>query len=132
MWNFDDPKEFVLIHHFHISAIHTWGDKDKDKREKIRRSALRNFPRGPFDYEWYGFRIKVKRGVLGRDLDIENVPKLIIDTFSGEQIDRDNSIYNQMRIYPDDTLKYVRAIQVEGDFTYDEDNTEVWVFGKKK
>jgi len=130
--NLDDKEKFTLIHHFRIPAIYTWGDRDVDKREEIRRIALKYFPTGPYDFEWYGFRIKVKRKVHGRDLDLENVPKLIIDAFSGWQIDRDRSTYPKVEIYKDDHLRWVRVIQIEGEFTRDEENTEVWVFGRKK
>jgi len=132
MSNLDDAERFTLIHHFRIPAIYTWGDRDIDKREEIRRIALKNFPARPFDYEYYGFRIKVKKKKFGRDFDLENVPKLIIDAFSGWQIDRDRSAYRQVEIYKDDTMRWVRAVQIEGGFTNDKDNTEVWIFGKNK
>ena len=127
---FDDSEKFSLIHHFHIPAVYTWGDRDKDKREEIRRSAFKDFPAAPFDYAWYGFRIKVLRNKTARDLDLENVPKLIIDAFSGSQIDLDRSSHPELEIYRDNHLKWVRAIQVEGQFTNGKDSTEVWIFGK--
>lgn len=129
MYNFDDSKQFVLIHHFNIPAIYTWGDKDRDKREKIRRNALKNFKKKRF--KWYGFRIKVERSMFKRPMDIENVPKLIIDAFSSKQIDDDKSRYPKVRLYPDDIFKHVRAIQIEGKFSDNGDNVEVWIFGKK-
>jgi len=129
MHNFDDSKEFELVHHFNIPAIYTWGDNDRAKREKIRRNALKDFQTKRF--KWYGFRIKVQRSMLGRPLDIENVPKLIIDAFSGEQTDKDKSSYPMVRLYPDDVLEYVRAVQIEGKFSDNRNHTEVWIFGKK-
>lgn len=131
MLDFDNTREFKLVHHFHVSDIYTWGNRDVDRREEIRRSALKNFPKGPFNYEWYAFRITVRRNVSGRDLDLENVPKLIIDAFSGRQINRDRSEYPEVEIYKDDTIRWVRAIQIDGQFTYKDDHTEVWIFGKK-
>lgn len=132
MWNFNDSKESVLIHHFKIPTIYTWGDKDRDKRDEIRKNALKDFPDKPFDCEWYGFYIKVERSRFERPLDIENVPKLIIDAFSSEQVDKDKSRYSQIRLYPDDTLKHVRVVQMEGKFSDNgRNNTEVWIFGKK-
>ena len=131
MIDFDDAEKFSLVHHFKISAVYTWGTKDdKLKREEIRWIALMDFPKGPFNFEWYGFRIRVKRSESSRDLDIENIPKLIIDTFSGWQIDRDRSKFLNSEIYKDDTMRWVRALQIEGEFTEDEDETEVWIFGK--
>ena len=131
MCNFDDAKQFILIHHFNIPAIYTFGDKDRDKRENIRRNALKNFQKKPYRCKWYGFRIKVERSMFKRPLDIENIPKLIIDAFSSEQIDRDKSRYPRMKLYPDDTLEHIRVIQIEGKFSDNKDNTEVWIFGKK-
>jgi len=132
MWNFNDSKEFVLIHRFKIPSVLTWGDKDPNKREEIRRNAFENFPEKSPKCEWYAFYIAVERNPLERPLDIENVPKLIIDAFSSNQIDRDKSGYSKMGLYPDDDLKHVRAFQIEGKFSNDRrDNTEVWIFGKK-
>lgn len=59
----------------------------------------------------------MEKNPLERPLDIENVPKLIIDAFSNNQIDRDESRYSQMGLYPDDDLKYVRTFQIEGKFS---------------
>jgi len=132
MWNFDDPKEFVPIHHFNIPSVLTWGDKYPSKREEIRRNAFKNFPEKLPKCKWYAFYIKVERNSLERHLDIENVPKLIIDAFSSNQIDRDESRYNKMGLYPDDDLRYVRALQIEGKFSDNgKNNTEVRIFGKK-
>ena len=108
------------------------GNQDRKKREEIKRIALENFHRGSFDYEWYGFRIKVRRNKFGRDLDLDNVPKLIIDAFSGKQIDLDRSAYRKMKIYRNDTLRWIRSIQIEGKFTNGKDKTEVWIYGKNK
>lgn len=132
MWNFDDEKEFELIWHFEIPAAYTYGAKDRDKRERIRESAIRNFVKGPFNYKWYGFRIKVfHRELRGKErFDVGNVSTLILDAFSGEQIKKDESEYSDCALYPDDTLMYVRAIQIEGDFN-EINRTEVWIFGKK-
>lgn len=130
IWDFDDIGKFRLVHHFNIPAIYTWGGNDRDRREDIRRYANVDFPHSSLNYEWYGFRIIVKRTLLGRDSDLDNVPKLIIDAFSGWQIDRDRSDYPQVELYKDDTVKWVRAIQVQSDFTHEQDRTEVWIFGK--
>jgi len=129
--NLDDAKKFVLIHHFHIPAIYTWGDRAINKREEIRRTAQKDFSAGPFNYGWYGFRIKAKRNKFKRDLDLEDVPKLIIDSFSGWQIDRDRSTYPKVKLYDGDELRGVRAIQIEREFISDNDETAVWIFGKK-
>jgi len=132
MWNFNDSNEFTLVHHFKIPAIYTWGDQDPDKREEIRKNALKDFPQKSLDCKWYAFYIEVERSPFERPLDIENVPKLIIDAFSSEQIDKDKSRYRNTGLYPDDDLKHVRAFQIEGKFSNNgRNNTEVWIFGKK-
>ena len=132
MWNFNDSKEFVLIHRFKIPSVFTWGDRDPSKREEIRRNALKDFPEESPKCKWYAFYIEVERNPLERPLDIENVPKLIIDAFSSNQINRDESRYSKMGLYPDDDLRYVRAFQIEGKFSDNErNNTEVCIFGKK-
>ena len=132
MWDFSDSKEFFLIHHFKIPSIYTWGGKDLGKREDIRRCALKNFPQKPPKCKWYAFYIEIERNPLERPLDIENVPKLIIDAFSSDQIHKDKSRYSKTELYADDDLKHVRAVQIEGKFSNNgSNNTEVWIFGKR-
>jgi len=127
-----DRSEFALFLHFKFRQILTWGADDRNSREVIRRSALENFPQNTPNYEWYGFYIKVRRNRFARPLDIENVPKLIVDAFSRNQIEKDQSNYAQVGIYDDDSLEYVRALQVEGEFTEDENSTEIWIYGKRR
>jgi hypothetical protein len=131
MWDFRNSKEFALIHHFTIPAIYTWGEKERDKREEIRRNASKNFPDSP-KYEWYAFYIEVDRDSFERPLDIENVPKLIIDAFSSGIMEKDESSYRKIGLYSDDDLRHVRALQIEGKLNRNGTNTtEVWIFGKK-
>ena len=132
MRDFQDSKEFALIHHFKIPTIYTWGERERDKREEIRRSAIADFPSTPPRCQWYAFCIEVNRSSSERPLDIENVPKLIIDAFSNGIIQKDKSRYTKVNLYPDDDLRHVRAFQIEGRFNNDGRNdTEVWIFGKK-
>ena len=50
---------------------------------------------------------------------MENIPKLIVDAFTGI-------------IYADDNLDYVRGVQVEAVFGPDEqESVEVWIYGKR-
>lgn len=129
MWDLDSKQDFVLIHHFRVPAVYTWGDGDLTKREAIRKCASVNFP--DRRCEWYGFRIRAKFSrAVNRNRDLENVPKLIIDAFSESQIKRDQSQYT-VALYPDDNLDCVRVIQTEGEYSDDEDATEVWIFGKR-
>lgn len=128
---FGDSREFQLVHHFKIGKIYSRGGRETQKREDIRRYATEGFPSGVFNYRWYGFHIKVNRNMLKKKLDLENVPKLIVEAFSGSKIEQDHSEYLQLELYPDDHLGYIKAIQAEGELTLDEDDAEVWIFGKK-
>lgn len=93
---------------------------------------MKGFPVKLSKCKWYAFYIKIKRSSSDRPLDIENVPKLIIDAFSSGIICKDKSLYEEVALYPDDDLTHVRAFQIEGDLSDDRtNNTEVWIFGKK-
>lgn len=130
MFNFHDTSEFRLIHSFEIPAVYTWGDGDRDKRETIRKIAREGFRKPTFIYSWCGFSIVVERNIHSRDLDIENVPKLIIDSFSGWQLRRDKSLYKELELFPEDTLRYVMVISAGGKFVENEDTTYVNIYGK--
>jgi len=129
-----NTEGFTLIHHFHILGTHTYGSEDKARQEEIRKIAHRDFPIGPFEYEWYGFRIKVRRDVGKMDsvFDLDNVAGLIINAFSGRQIEKHRSAFPEVELYEDDKLRWVRAIQIEEEFVNSKDETEVWIFGKNK
>lgn len=129
--DFGNTENFILIHHFKFPKVYTWAEKDPEKREEIRKNALKNFPNKLPKCNWYAFQIRVKRSHFERQLDIENIPKLIIDAFSREMIYRDKSRYASVCLYPDDDLRYVRCVQINADFSDDGTNaTEVWIFGK--
>lgn len=132
MFNFHDATTFRLIHSFEIPAVYTWGDGDRDKRETIRKIAREGFRKPILHYSWCGFSITIERSKGGRNLDLENVPKLIVDSFSGWQINRDGSKYRELELYPEDTLRYVRSIYLNGKFVDDEDRTIVHIYGKIK
>jgi len=70
MLNFNDSEEFVLIHQFKIPMIYTWGEKHPEKREEIRRNALKGFPVKLPMCAWYAFYIKIERSSFDRPLDI--------------------------------------------------------------
>jgi hypothetical protein len=91
--------------------------------------ASSNFPTSIPKVEWWAFRIFVRK-VGYRQFDIENVPKLIIDAFCQKQITRDGSVYKKIGLYKDDTIDYVRIVQVGGERSA-EDSTMVEIFGKK-
>ncbi len=132
MFNFHDATTFRLIRSFEIPAVYTWGDGDRDKRELIREAATEGFMKLTVNYSWCGFSITIERSKGGRDLDLENVPKLIVDSFSGWQINRDGSKYRELELYPEDTLRYVRAIYLNGKFIDGKDRTIVRIYGNIK
>lgn len=134
MWNFDDKNEFELIcSPITIPATYTYGGKDRENREIIRKYAVENLSgKNPRSFKWYGFRILVYHTELrGKEkFDVGNVHTLILDAFSGWQIERDNSMYSEAILYPDDTIRFVRAIQLEAEFE-NANKTEICIFGKK-
>ena len=124
-----EGKQGVLILEFSYPHIFTHGERHKEKREKIRKAAFRTF-KTQICYPWYSFEINIQRSKQKQQLDVENVSKLIIDAFSGDIMERDNSKYRQLELYPDDDLRYVRHYYVEGalvDST--QDNTAVKIYG---
>jgi len=56
----------------------------------------------------------------GQVPDVENVPKLIVDAFTGV-------------LYPDDNLQYVRGEQLEAEWGPDDrGQTEAWIYGRQR
>lgn len=136
MWNLDDEAKYVRVHSFSLPESFTYADTrkgqtDKDKRERIRAKAAEDFPDDMPDVEWWAFRILVKKSG-NRAFDIENVPKLIVDAFSKRQIELDKSQYKKLGIFEDDTMDFVRIIEVAGLRSQDGDITEVEIFGRRK
>lgn len=121
---FHPPQGLMEVAHFKLSSVQTWGMPTKDAiyKELIRSTA--NLVK-PVDSEFslYVFSIKSIIGNRRRRKvgpDVENIPKLIVDAFTGV-------------LYPDDNLDYVRGIQVEAVFGPDnEECTEVWIYGCPK
>ena len=119
-----------LIHSFSIPKILTWGEKDIEKREYIRKHAIQRFSIPKKVSEWYAFKITVYRSRTARPLDIENVPKLIVDAFANSIIQKDKSNYPELFLYPDDDLRYVRIVHVEGNFVDPgEEKTLIEIYG---
>jgi hypothetical protein len=134
MWDLDDENEYLKIHSFNLKEAFTYADMrpgqtDKEKRERIRLAANHNFPINIPKVEWWAFRIFVRK-VGNRQFDIENVPKLIVDAFCKNQIFQDGSAHTNVGLYDDDTIDFVRILQVGGE-RYLEDSTKVEIFGKK-
>jgi hypothetical protein len=136
MWNLDDETRYVKVHSFAIPKAFTYADMrpghtDGDKREYIRAKAAESFPQNIPSVKWWAFRIFVKK-VGSRPFDIENVPKLIVDAFCRRQVQNDGSKYENLCLYADDTLDYVRIIEVGGMRSQEEDITKIEIFGCKQ
>ncbi len=134
MWNLDDMESYVLIHSFKFSAAFTYADTraghtDREKRELIRRAASKNFPAEIPKVAWWAFRIFVQKPGIS-PFDIENVPKLIVDSFCRWQIRQDGSSYIGIGLYDNDTIDYVRVVEVGGERSREE-STVVEIFGRK-
>jgi hypothetical protein len=126
----EQQKPYNSIIKFSYNASFTFGNKDKEKREQIRKAASLNISAEIKKYKYYAFEIKViKKGK--RSFDLDNVPKLIIDSFCEKQIEKDKSRYKNLAFYPDDSLEYVIKINLEGRKAIlgEEDKTEVEILG---
>jgi Holliday junction resolvase RusA-like endonuclease len=120
---FQRPQGLTEISHFKLANVQTWGTSVKDGLYKeLIRSTANLSPDIANSYSFYVFSIKSVIGNRRRRKvgpDVENIPKLIVDAFTGT-------------LYPDDNLDYVRGIQVEAVFGPDnEECTEVWIYGYK-
>ena len=120
---FRHPQELTLVAHFSVPRVQTWGNSSKDRafKQQVQR-ASRLSPAQAQEFEWYAFCIRciVPRS---RDLpkqvpDVENIPKLIVDAFTG-------------LLYEDDHLHHVRGVQVEAEWG-EEERTEVWIYGQPR
>jgi Holliday junction resolvase RusA-like endonuclease len=122
---FELPVGLAEVAHFTVPHVQTWGSQaDAGYKEQVRRAAgIR--PQDAERFEWFVFCIRCvvgqSRGRRKRQVpDVENVPKLVVDAFTG-------------LLYPDDDLHHVRGVQVEAGWGPDEsEQTEVWIFGQPK
>jgi Holliday junction resolvase RusA-like endonuclease len=119
---FQPPQGLTEVAHFRLANVQTWGSsKDALYKELIRSTVDLSHVAGTFSF--YVFVIKSVVGNRRRRKvgpDVENIPKLIIDAFTGV-------------LYPDDNLDHVRGIQVEAIFGPDDQEcTEVWIYGAEK
>jgi len=94
----------------------------------VRSAASKGIPTSIPNVAWWAFRIFVRKSGK-RTFDIENVPKIIVDAFSSQQIAKDHSNFAEAALYPEDTIEYVRIIQVGGERTSESDSTTVEIFG---
>jgi Holliday junction resolvase RusA-like endonuclease len=119
------PDHLQLVAHFSFPRVQTWGTRrDQEYKAAIRAAANLTLGSGE-KHDWFVFSIRCvvgeSRGRYHRQTpDVENIPKLIVDAFTGV-------------LYPDDHIIYVRGVQVEAEFGPDEhEQTEVWIFGFPK
>ena len=132
-WNLDNTLAYSLVTKFEYDAAFTYADMrpgstDKEKREVIRGFASLSFPAEIPQAKWWAFRIIDQKGGT-RAFDIENVPKLIIDSFCKKQIAKDGSAYLKLGLFPDDTIDFVRMMQVAGTRIAHQEKTIVGVYG---
>lgn len=132
MFSLDDPSSFVKVLGLTVPWAHTYADMRPGKTDLVRRENYRNAASDklypvPSNVLWWAFRITVFKA--GRPLDVDNIPKTIIDSFSGSQIARDKSSFTNLALFPDDTFDHVRVLQVIGNrSTSTADSTHIEVF----
>ncbi|HLY22024.1 MAG TPA: hypothetical protein VKT83_06105 [bacterium] len=128
-WTLDDTDSYFKFLCAKIPYAHTWGGSDREKREEIRRAVAPSFPLNIPPARWWALRLYTRK--RGDDWDIENIPKLVVDAFSKDQIGKDRSAYPEVGLFAYDTIDYVRIVQVAGEPRSDEDSTIVEIFGAK-
>lgn len=128
MWNLDETSQYFKLLSVRIPHAFTWGDKDREKRETIRRAVAPSIPSVRPNARWWAFRLYVRKRI---EFDVENVPKLIVDAFCADQIRRDGSQYIETALYECDTAGFVGMVQVAGEFGTVEDSTVIEVFGRR-
>lgn len=122
---FRHPLGLVLVAHFAVPRVQTWGrhDDQEYKASVLEASGLSSSDADGFAWFVFGIRCVVgeSRATHERQVpDVENVPKLIVDAFQG-------------MLYPHDNLHYVRGVQVEAAWgPDDEELAEVWIYGKSR
>jgi hypothetical protein len=115
------PDPANLVCQFTVPFARTWGTTtDKDTRTAILAAAQQKGLLADSSGQAYGFVIDVafptmRRGWRRQEPDIENVPKLVVDAFTGY-------------LYPDDNVNFVRAVHVHGDWSSGEPSTTVWIY----
>lgn len=133
MVTLDDTAQFAKVLALKVPWAHTYantspGKTDRERREAYRKAAIENISLTPTNALWWAFRITVEK--VGRPLDVDNVPKTIIDAFCAKQIADDNSSFSQLGLYPDDTFDHVRILQVVGARSTSADSTFIEVFAR--
>jgi hypothetical protein len=131
MYTLDDPRRFARVLELTVPWAHSYADMrpgftDRERRERYRQAAAGRLERLPGNPLWWAYRITVQK--TGRQLDVDNVAKTIVDAFCTAQIARDGSSYLSLGLYPDDTFDFVRVLQVIGSRSTDGDRTTIEIF----
>ena len=129
MWDLDNEAVYFEFMDVTIPYAFTWGSKDLEKREAIRHAVSPRFPDIIPEAEWWAFRIYARKSG-SHGFDIENIPKLIVDSFANSQIIRDSSKFLNLALYEDDKVDHVRMVQVAGEPTASDDSTRIEIFGR--
>ena len=120
---FRHPQKLTLVAHFSLPRVQTWGDSGKDRafKQQVQRASGLSTAQAQ-EFEWYAFCIRCtiprSRDLPKQVPDVENIPKLIVDAFTG-------------LLYEDDNLHHVRGVQVEAEWGEGE-QTEVWIYGQPR
>lgn len=130
MWNLDDDSLYFKFLDTEIPHAFTWGKRDSEKRETIRKAVASRFPASVPNARWWAFRLYARK-TARQGFDVENIPKLIVDAFARSQIRLDRSKYLQLAIYEDDTIDSVGMVQVAGEVSATTDSTRIEIYGRR-
>lgn len=132
MWNLNDEALYCRVACIELPFAVTWGSKnDPANRESIRLAALSHLATISNGISQWAFRIHVRKGGV-RPFDLDNVPKLIVDSFCGSQIERDRSQFPAAALYPHDTIDHVIGVQIAGERVVGHDAMTIEVFGRRR
>jgi hypothetical protein len=139
VWQFDDTTKYVCLGDFQYPRAMAWGsttinDADSKRREYIREHAATKISQTRVNevkqqVKWWAFRIFIEKKLTGKQrFDTENAAKLVVDAFSRDRIQADQSRYSYLALFEDDILTHVRVIVVMGKPS-SMDQTKVEIFG---
>jgi hypothetical protein len=140
VWQLDDTTKYVRLGDFDYPKAMVWGDSKKDpnpdpqKRGYIREQAATKISQTRVNevkpqVKWWAFRIFIEKQLTGKKrFDTENAVKLVVDAFSLDRIQADQSQYSYLALFEDDILTHVRVIVVTGK-PASIDHTTVEIFG---
>jgi len=127
MWDLDDSSTYINFLDVTIPNAFTWGSKDLEKREMICAAVTEHMPKEKPAASRWAFRLYAKKGG-GHGFDVENIPKIIVDSFSGNILRKDNSKYLELELYSDDKVDCVAMVQIAGEAYFGGDSTRIEIF----